>query len=207
MIEVGSPSIPQATHAASQYKQYLRKVQYHYGYFSSGCFAASESTASPLRNEESDTCLYIENGELVNSNACTDQWYLDQGGSHGLSRAKHALLRGGSKSTRFHGQPVVPGPSELQPTGWWSCQRTDFPHQQPGPFAQRQVGCGEFECVPEDPRKYHWKLSRLCRLWRLILLQGRDCLVLWWRWLSIQPVCQEHVFSPSVDSRFGKFRL
>lgn len=57
-----------------------RKIQYHYGYFSSGCFAASESTASPLRNEESETCLYIDSGQLITSKACTDQWYLDSGG-------------------------------------------------------------------------------------------------------------------------------
>ena len=127
-------------------------------------------------------------------------------GPHGLRWSKHVVLWSGSESTRFQWQPLVPGFGELQPTGWWSSQQADFLHQQPGPFAQCQVGRTEFGSVPHNPRQYHRTISCLCWLRWQFLLQIRDCLVLWWRRLSVQPICQEHVFSSSMDSRMKKVK-
>eukprot|EP00435_Cladocopium_sp_Y103_P066414 s1794_g28.t1 len=58
-----------------------RKLQYHFGYFSSGCRDASEDTAAPLRNEKTGQCIYLGTGTTVKySDACTDRFYFDTGG-------------------------------------------------------------------------------------------------------------------------------
>ena len=58
-----------------------RKLQYHFGYFSSGCRDASEDTAAPLRNEKTGQCIYLGTGtEVKYSDACTDRFYCDTGG-------------------------------------------------------------------------------------------------------------------------------
>ena len=58
-----------------------RKLQYHFGYFSSGCRDASEDTAAPLRNEKTGQCIYLDSGNVVKySDACTDRFYFDTGG-------------------------------------------------------------------------------------------------------------------------------